>query len=152
MFRTRLPLLLALIAATVAQPALAAWVVDERGECVETWSPDSLLRGPTAILNAPLVPVRSAVGGVQLSRAQAGRSGYQGKVLLPALLAVGGGATGLVEGIVWAVSGLADTVTGGALALAPAEATVLSVEPMPPLGLGPARPPVDRCGRSARGG
>jgi hypothetical protein len=146
----RLPLLLAVIAVTVAQPALGAWVVDEHGDCVETWTPDSLLRGPTAIINAPLVPVRSAIGGVRMARGRAGLSGYQGTVLLPPLLAVGGGATGLVEGLIWAVSGLADTVTGGALALAPAEATRLSVEPMTPLGLGPGRAPVDHCGGAAR--
>src|SRR5437762_969533 len=33
-----------------ASGALAAWVVNERGECVRAWTPASLVRGPAAVL------------------------------------------------------------------------------------------------------
>src|SRR5438477_438577 len=55
-----------------ASGALAAWVVNERGECVRAWTPASLGRGPAAMLNAPLLPLRSAVGGVRVGRAARG--------------------------------------------------------------------------------
>src|SRR5881396_2101824 len=65
-----------------ASGALAAWVVNERGECVRAWTPASLVRGPAAMLNAPLLPLRSAVGGVLVARDD--RSpGMKGKILLP---------------------------------------------------------------------
>jgi len=96
------------------------------------WQPADLLRGPTAILNAPLVPFRSVVGGVQLAR-QDRSPGLQRKILLPPTLAIAGGGMGIAEGLIWGATGLADTVTGGALAIAPEDATHLSVAPLPPL-------------------
>src|SRR5213083_1306771 len=70
-----------------ASGALAAWVVNERGECVRAWTPASLVRGPAAMLNAPLLPLRSAVGGVLVARDD--RSpGMKGKILLPPMLGV----------------------------------------------------------------
>ena len=132
-----------------ATAAFAAWEVNERGDCVQTWTAGSLLRGPTAILNAPLLPFRSAAGGVVVARDD--RSpGTRGKILLPPLLAVAGGGMGLVESIIWIGTGLADTLTGGYFALAPEEATELAVTPVrPALIAEPRRPDVDPCGRSS---
>src|SRR3989442_10597724 len=129
-----------------ARGALAAWVVNERGECVRAWTPASLVRGPAAMLNAPLLPLRSAVGGVLVARDD--RSpGMQGKILLPPTLAVVGGGIGLVESVVWLGTGLTDTATGGYFEMAPEEATRLGVEPVLPTFVAAApRPPRDRCG------
>ncbi len=91
-----------------------------------------LLRGPTAMLNAPLVPFRSAVGGARLALDDPVAETKRKVILVPALTA-GGAIMGLVEAGVWLVGGLADTVTGGYFALAPEEATHLSVAPLTPL-------------------
>ncbi len=133
-----------------ASGALAAWVVNERGECVRVWTPASLVRGPAAMVNAPLLPLRSAVGGVLVARDD--RSpGMQGKILLPPTLAVVGGGIGLVESVIWLGTGLTDTATGGYFEMAPDEATRLGVEPVRPTFVAAApRPPResgDRCGR-----
>jgi len=138
-----------------ASGALAAWVVNERGECVRAWTPASLVRGPAAMLNAPLLPLRSVVGGVLAARDD--RSpGMQAKILLPPTLAVVGGAMGLVESVIWFGTGLTDTVTGGYFEIAPDEATRFAVGPVrPPFGGDGRRPPrewADRCGRRARAG
>ncbi len=133
-----------------ASGALAAWVVNERGECVREWTPASLARGPAAIANAPLLPVRTAVGGVEVAREDK-TPGTKGKVLLPPILAIAGGGMGLAESLIWIGTGLADTVTGGYFAVAPEEATELSVQPVRPAFLAsPGRPAVDRCGRADR--
>ena len=95
------------------------------------WTPASLLRGPTAIANAPLVPFRTAAGGTRVALDDP-VEGTKRKVLLVPLLAVAGGGMGLVDAGVWLVAGLADTVTGGWFALAPEQATHLSVEPITP--------------------
>src|SRR5207245_8325876 len=109
--------------------ALAAWVVNERGECVRAWTPVSLGRGPAAMLNAPLLPLRSAVGGVLVARDDR-TPGMQGKILLPPTLAVVGGGIGLVESVVWLGTGLTDTAKGGAFEIALGEAHRLCVEPV----------------------
>src|SRR2546430_17658094 len=129
-----------------ASGALAAWVVNERGECVRVWTPASLVRGPAAMVNAPLLPLRSAVGGVLVARDD--RSpGMQGKILLPPTLAVVGGAIGLVESAVWLGSGLTDTATGRGLEGAPAEATRLRGRPgRAPFPSGARRPPRQSAG------
>ena len=137
-----------------ASVALAAWEVNERGECVETWSATSLGRGPAAMLNAPLLPFRSAAGGVQLARED--RSpGMRRAVLMPPFLGLAGGGMGLVESLIWFGTGLADTVTGGYFALAPEEATQLSVAPVTPLFSEGRRSGADgagrdRCGRAVK--
>jgi hypothetical protein len=129
-----------------ASPALAAWQVNERGDCVQEWTAASLARGPTAILNAPLLPFRSAAGGVVAARED--RSpGTRGKILLPPLLALAGGAMGLVESVIWIGTGLADTVTGGYFALTPEEATEIAVTPLKPALLSDRRAETDPCGR-----
>jgi hypothetical protein len=50
-------------AALIAQPTIAqcAWTVGADGTCVRQWATSDLLRGPVAIANAPLQPVRTTV-------------------------------------------------------------------------------------------
>ena len=95
------------------------------------WTADALLRGPTAIVNTPLVPVRTAIGGAQLATDDP-VADMKRKIMLTPLLTLGGGAMGLVDAGVWLGSGLADTLTGGYFAIAPELATHLSVEPITP--------------------
>ena len=95
------------------------------------WTTDSLLRGPTAIVNAPLAPVRTAIGGAQLATDDP-VADMKRKIMLTPLLTLGGGAMGLIDAGVWLVTGLADTLTGGYFAIAPELATHLSVEPITP--------------------
>jgi hypothetical protein len=147
---------LALVIVAQAGGAHAAWVMNERNECVRAWTPASLARGPSAVLNAPLVPLRSAAGGVRAAL-DTPRPSAQGKVLLPPLLGVAGGAMGLVDALVWLGTGLADTATGGYFEVAPEEATELSLRPLRPAfvedgrraTLDPARK--DPCGRPSSG-
>ena len=135
-----------LVVVAIAQAAQAAWVVDDRGRCVEEWRSGDLLRGPTAIVNAPLVPFRSAVGGWQLAREDK-QTGLQRKIALPAIATLGGAAMGTGEAALWLVSGLADTLTGGALSIAPDEATTLSASARRPTFFPEPQPTTDRCGR-----
>jgi len=114
-----------------AGSAHAKWVVNDRGECVRGWTSASLLRGPTAMLNAPLLPARSLVGGVQMANDDR-VPGLRRKILLTPVLAAGGVVMGMVESGVWLGTGLADTVTGGYFGVAPEEATELSVAPERP--------------------
>jgi len=143
--------LLALLLALPIGPARAAWVVNEHNECVWTWTPASMARGPAAILNAPLVPLRTAAGGYQVVRDDP-QPGLQRKIMLAPLLIFGGAAMGLVEGGIWLGTGLADTATGGYFEVAPEQATELSIAPERP-GFVPDNTPVrreaakDHCGR-----
>jgi len=95
------------------------------------WTADALLRGPTAIVNTPLVPVRTAIGGAQLATDDP-VADTKRKIMLTPLLTLAGGAMGLVDAGVWLMAGLADTLTGGYFAIAPEQATHLSVEPITP--------------------
>jgi hypothetical protein len=146
--KTRFRCALVLWSVLQAHGAVAGWVVNERGDCVAEWTAGSLLRGPTALLNSPLVPFRSAAGGVQLALNDPAQGGAKRKVLLVPTLATIGGAMGLVEAAIWLGTGLADTLTGGYFALAPVPATELSVAPIRPL-FSPdgRRPTTDPCGR-----
>ncbi len=125
----------------------AEWVVNERGECAHQWTAASLARGPAAIVNAPLLPFRSAVGGVLEARENPA-PGLRGQIALPPILAFGGGAMGLVESLIWIGTGLVDTVTGGYFEIAPDEATRLAIDPVRPAFLtAPALSRTDHCGR-----
>jgi hypothetical protein len=120
-------------------------------ECDEGWTAASLLRGPTAMLNAPLVPFRSAAGGVQAA-AQGTEHSVRGNIILAPVVVFGGAATGLVEMAIWLGTGLADTLTGGVFRIAPEEATQLSAAPMQPAFTPESRRPkvvasADRCRR-----
>jgi hypothetical protein len=129
--------------------AAATWVVDEQGACVWSWTPAAMARGPAAMLNALTVPVRSAVGGVIVAH-ETPKHGLVSQILMPPLLAVAGGAMGLAEGVIWFATGVADTLTGGALAVAPNDATELTLAPRRPLFATPSSSDTDRCGRSLR--
>jgi hypothetical protein len=140
---------LVLWAVLQARSAVAEWVVNDRGDCVSEWTAASLLRGPTAMLNALPVPIRSAAGGVQVALDDPAQGGVKRKVLLTPTLATIGGAMGLIESGVWLGTGLVDTVTGGYFAIAPEPATELSVAPIRPMfAPGGGRPATDPCGRS----
>jgi hypothetical protein len=118
---------LVLLAALLAPPASLAHADADAAP----WTSASLLRGPTAIVNAPLVPFRSAVGGAHVALDDP-VPGTKRKIMLVPLLTLGGGAMGLVDAGVWLLGGLADTLTGGYFAIAPEPATHLSLEPMTP--------------------
>jgi len=142
---------LALLLVMPVGGARAAWVVNEQNQCVWTWTPASMARGPAAMLNAPLVPFRTAAGGFEVARNDP-QPGLQRKIMLTPLLIIGGGAMGLVEGGIWLGTGLVDTATGGYFEVAPEQATQLSIAPERP-GFVPDNSPVrreaakDHCGR-----
>ena len=140
------------LAALTARRAGAVWVVDGHGACVEEWQAADLLRGPSAIANAPLLPVRTAVGGYRLASDDR-TPGLERKILLPPMLTLGGGAMGFFESLYWVGTGLADTLTGGVFAIAPVEATRFSVAAVRPGFAPPAGgPATDPCGRPSAGG
>lgn len=124
-----------LVLALVCGPltARAAWVRDASGQCKHQWSSDDLTRGPVAILNAPLAPVRSAMGAVRWVREddKSPRTPTARFLMVPVLGLFGAGA-GLIDTMAWFITGLGDTLTGGAFAIAPEEATRLSMEPLVP--------------------
>lgn len=128
--------------------ARAAWVVDAGGACIERWQSEDLLRGPTAIVNAPLLPLRTLAGGAEYAWNTEEWWPYQIAILGPAATLFAG-AAGAVEATWWVLTGLADTLTGGAFALAPDGATELSLAPKIPAMLADAHPTpaTDPCGR-----
>ena len=137
--------------AGVAGPASAAWVVDAKGRCVAQWSPDSLVRGPTAMLMAPTAPFRNAAGVFAYGPPpEPGSRGFDFWVPVVAVLS---GTAGVIDTGVWFGTGLADTVTGGYFAIAPYRATQLSLDPLiPPLTSDAQRQAIeakrpDPCGR-----
>jgi hypothetical protein len=129
----------ALLVATLAIPMLdgvagrasAGWVVDARGRCVERWSPDSLVRGPTAMLMAPTAPFRNAAG-VYAYAPPSDPGTTTGVYFWQPVIAVLSGTVGVVDTGVWLGTGLVDTVTGGYFAIAPYHATQLSLDPLIP--------------------
>ena len=100
--------LVAGLVALAAEPACgrSAWETNDAGECVRVWSAAELGRGPIAMTNGVLLPIRELAGGAT--------DGVWGVVWLP--IAVAGGA---VEGLGWVSAGFLDTLTGGAFAISP---------------------------------
>lgn len=128
----RSAMLALVLAVAFPRHAAATWTPDGRGACAYHLDGASLLRGPTAILNAPLVPFRAVAGGVTYAREhQTNR--MPGIVLLPPTLVVTAGAMGVAQMLIWVGTGLFDTVTAGYFEAAPPEATRLAVDPLPPL-------------------
>jgi hypothetical protein len=117
-----------LTVACAAERASAEWVVDAKGECVEQWSPASMLRGPTAMLMSPTVPFRSGAGVF----AYQGWTTQRGFGFWGPVMAVLSGAAGVIDTCVWLGTGLADTITGGYFGIAPYRATQLSLDPLIP--------------------
>ena len=142
-------LVLALLPAPVTS-AHAAWSVDAAGVCVERWAPSDMLNGPTAVLNGPILPFRQMAGGADYAWNTEEWWPWQIAFMCPAVIGFSG-AAGMLEGVWWMSTGLADTLTGGAFALSPDEATRLSVEPQVSrmLADAPAKPApaTDPCGR-----
>jgi hypothetical protein len=133
----------------VTRAASAAWVTNDAGECVREWTPASLARGPAAIVNAPLLPFRSAVGGALLAGSdRTPNPSWPHRILLPPLLTIVGGGMGLVEAGIWLGTGLADTITGGWFEIAPDEATHLAITPIAPAFSDTRPAPAPRCGRA----
>ena len=139
----------ALVCVLVARAASAAWVRNDAGECVREWTPASLARGPAAIVNAPLLPFRSAAGGALLAGSdRTPNPSWPHRILLPPLLTIVGGGMGLVEAGIWLGTGLADTITGGWFEIAPDEATHLAITPIAPAFSDTRPAPAPRCGRA----
>src|SRR5262249_62083736 len=90
-----------------SERASAAWVVDSRGQCVEQWSPASMLRGPTAMLMAPTAPFRSGAGVFAYETTE-GKVGFWGPPV-----AVLAGVVGVIGTGVWLDPGFAETLSRG---------------------------------------
>lgn len=142
-----------LTAALIARASIAdgAWIVDANGACVEHWAASDLARGPTAIVNAPLLPFRAMAGGARYAWNQEEWWPWQIGILGPAVTAICT-AAGTLESVWWIGTGLADTLSGGYFGIAPERATQLSVQPELPRIIGDAEPTptptTDRCGRA----
>jgi hypothetical protein len=107
------------LACLLATPALAGseWKRNDAGGCVRVWNASELARGPIAMTNGLILPVRELVGGF--------KGGAAGIALSP-ISAV----AGVFEGTGWIVSGLLDTLTGGAFAISPDGMARLRFEPV----------------------
>jgi hypothetical protein len=127
-------LVLAALGLAFAPPARAGWTVNATGECVEAWVAPPAAQGPVAMLNAPALPLRAAVGGGQYAAA-GNPSGKDTLVLSvlkwPALIAAGFGV-GAIEMPIWLVTGLADTVTLGSFDIVPNSAKALTLTSVRP--------------------
>ena len=127
-------LVLAALGLAFAPPARAGWTVNATGECVEAWVAPPAAQGPVAILNAPALPLRAAVGGGQV--AAAGNPSAQDTLVIsvlkwPALIVAGFGV-GAIEMPIWLLTGLVDTVTLGSLDIVPNSAKALTLTSVRP--------------------
>ena len=137
------------VLATLIAPAGLAygeWAVDANGACVDQWTPRDVLRGPTAIVNAPLLPFRQLAGGADYAWNQPEWSPWN-RATLGTAAAGASGAFGMVEGLWWITTGLPDTLTGGYFALAPQKATEISIAPELSTAISGQPPATDNCGR-----
>jgi hypothetical protein len=141
---------LAVVALLLTRPGLAhcAWTVDADGMCVRRWETSDLARGPLAIANAPLRPVRTMAGGAEYAWTN---SDWWPWYTVPfGAVAIGiSGAAGLLESAWWILTGLGDTLTGGYFELTPEPALDFSLQPVLSTVIeGPLpAPSEDRCGR-----
>ncbi|MFQ5697027.1 MAG: hypothetical protein ACE5IL_01930 [Myxococcota bacterium] len=118
-----LALAAALLALSPGPASADAWRRDASGICERTWTAGSLLRGPTAIANGIVLPLRSLVGSLLGGPAALATS--------PIGMAIGTG-----EGIAWVLVGSLETVTGGTLGVTPETATKLRLSPVLQLPFG----------------
>ena len=100
------------------------------GKCVEHWDAGHLVRGPRAIINGVLLPVRSAIGGLFFAVDTCGRK--WSCVPMAPLWLVGSTLWGAGEGVYWATAGVLDTPTLSGLRLAPARSTEFRLHPTVP--------------------
>ena len=146
---SRLPTLL-ICAVLVARASLAAaaWTVDPGGACVRQWAPSDLLRGPVAIVNGPILPARTMVGGAEYAWNKPEWRWWHTVVLGLGVTGVSG-AAGVYQGVWWMGAGVADLLTGGYFEIAPQQATKRSVEPVVSEVIAgrPPAPTEDPCGR-----
>lgn len=147
--RAILGLGLLLAVGTTRTVAASTWQVDQYGNCSRVWEPSDMARGPKAIINTPLEPIRVLVGALQMWpefwKVAVVPSGV---ITVPALTAFAL-AMGAIETPIWAIGGLFDTLSGGYFEIAPDRAVDLSVQPIRPLFM-PVTPELkttDRCGR-----
>lgn len=132
-----------------ASVALCVWTVNADGSCVQEWGAQDMLRGPAAIVNAPLLPVRTSVGGVEYAWNKIEWRWWH-TALLGTAVTGASTAAGVFEGLWWVGTGAADTLTGGYFHLAPEPATQLSVQPEVSTVISDKPPtPEDHCGRAA---
>ena len=132
-----------------ASVALCVWTVNADGSCVQQWGAADMLRGPTAIVNAPLLPFRTTAGGAVYAWNKMEWRWWYTFVLGSAVTGASAGA-GVFEGVWWVGTGAADTLTGGFFHLAPEPATQLSVQPELSTVISDKPPPAeDHCGRAA---
>ena len=134
---------------TRAGVAQCAWTVSADGTCVQEWTLRDLLRGPAAIVNGPLLPVRTTIGGAEYGWNKKERRWSETWLLGPAVTGASAGA-GAFEGLWWVTTGVADLLTGGYFHIAPEHATEISLQPeLSTVIAGPPPPPTeDRCGRA----
>lgn len=154
---SRLRGLLAAAALVAAAPAAGEWKVDAQGACVREWTPRDLLRGPTAMLDAPLVPIRFIEGAVvDAADCSPEACGPTARTLLGTSGVLLGAGFGTLWAFVDLVLGFLETFSGGAVELSEPDPTRLSLRPihfvlpgdvccvfMRPQPLGR-----DRCGRT----
>ena len=139
-------LVAAMLVGSTAEPVAAAWKVAADGRCVEYWTPASLGRGPTALLMAPTAIPRAVAGAITSMSTLRKDSPSGSSIAASPLLVFFWGANGFVEMLIWMGTGVVDTVTGGALSLAPDDAVELSLSPLTYAPV--AKPPTtDPCGR-----
>jgi len=132
--RLAAPFLLIALGLAFAQPASAGWTVNATGECVPAWVAPPEAQGPVAMLNAPALPLRSAVGGGQVAATggQAGKSSAALTVLSWPALVLAGFGVGALEMPIWLVTGLVDTVSLGSLDVVPESAKALTLTSVRP--------------------
>ena len=100
----------------------------------QAWVAPPAAQGPVAMLNAPALPLRAAVGGGQVAAAgnPAGKDTLVVSVLKWPALIIAGFGVGAVEMPIWLVTGLADTVTLGSLDIVPNSAKALTLTSVRP--------------------
>jgi hypothetical protein len=116
-----------------AVPGWCGWTVNARGECVEAWVPPAEGQGWIAMVNAPALPFREAVGGGQMAADGGGTQGVSVATVLtwPALI-LGGFGAGVIEMPLWFVLGLVDGVTLGHFDTLPNDAKPLTLTTIRP--------------------
>jgi hypothetical protein len=146
MARGAVALRLAALLLATAAPARAGWVVDARGRCVQATIAPPPAQGPAAMLNAFALPLRQAVGGGQIAAETdtPAKNAVLTALTWPALIA-GGFGVGLIEAPIWLLTGLADTLSLGALDLVPNDARALTLASIRPRFLEPSNTTPASC-------
>jgi hypothetical protein len=129
--------------------AASTWQVDKYDNCSRVWEPSDMARGPKAIINTPLEPIRTLIGAFQMWPEFWKVAAVPSGIITVPTLTLFATAMGAIEAPIWAIGGVFDLLTGGYFEIAPDRATDLSAMPIRPLFM-PVTPEVkttDRCGR-----